>query len=108
MLGKSILASSEGKILIYHVSVPYVDVIHHDVKFNVEGPTISCTREMFTVVGILCCHCFLTLNVNCVDSILDKYILKRWTQDVILGRELDLRSISSLNELGVSASLWRT
>ncbi|KAI5682910.1 hypothetical protein M9H77_04138 [Catharanthus roseus] len=46
---------------------------------------------MFNEVGILCSHCLHIFNILCVQAILDKYILKRWTKDII---DLSLDSIS--------------
>ncbi|KAI5674000.1 hypothetical protein M9H77_14364 [Catharanthus roseus] len=39
---------------------------------------------MFNEVGILCSYCLRIFNILCVQTILNKYILKRWTKDIDL------------------------
>lgn len=73
----------EGGVYKYHVWRPEVDIIRHEVIFNVRELDIWCSCKLFTETGILCCHCLRILNVHCVSEVPNKYILKRWTKRVL-------------------------
>ncbi|XP_031116579.1 protein FAR1-RELATED SEQUENCE 5-like [Ipomoea triloba] len=73
----------EGSVYKYHVWRPEVDIIRHEVIFNVRELDIWCSCKLFTETGILCCHCLRILNVHCVSEVPNKYILKRWTKRVL-------------------------
>ncbi|XP_019159707.1 PREDICTED: protein FAR1-RELATED SEQUENCE 9-like [Ipomoea nil] len=78
----------------YHVWRPYIDIIRHEVSFKPLNLDISCSCKLFSEMGIICCHCLRILNVNCVPSIPDKYIMKRWTKKVAIGRNVNIDSLS--------------
>ncbi|KAI5677173.1 hypothetical protein M9H77_08123 [Catharanthus roseus] len=71
--------------------------------------SISCTCKMLSEVGILCSHCLHVFNTLCVQSIPDKYILKRWTKDIdVSGGSSgvgDARKCSKNDMVG--SSVWR-
>ncbi|XP_031099786.1 protein FAR1-RELATED SEQUENCE 7-like [Ipomoea triloba] len=73
----------EGGVYKYHFWRPEVDIIRHEVIFNVRELDIWCSCKLFTETGILCCHCLRILNVHCVSEVPNKYILKRWTKRVL-------------------------
>ncbi|XP_031111858.1 protein FAR1-RELATED SEQUENCE 5-like [Ipomoea triloba] len=73
----------EGGVYKYHVWRPEVDIIRHEVIFNVRELDIWCSCKLFTETGILCCHCLRILNVHCVSEVPNKYIMKRWTKRVL-------------------------
>ncbi|KAI5656934.1 hypothetical protein M9H77_25727 [Catharanthus roseus] len=54
----------------------------HTVVYNENTLSISYTCKMLSEVGILYSHCLRVFNILCAESILDKYILKRWTKYV--------------------------
>ena len=45
--------------------------------------------------------------MNCVTEIPKKYIIKRWTKEVIESGNVDIASVSSRGEFGLASSLWR-
>ena len=52
------------------------------LKFNSIEMTINCSCSKFEMIGILCRHTLKVLNRMNIMQIPDKYMLKRWTQDV--------------------------
>ncbi|XP_019198292.1 PREDICTED: protein FAR1-RELATED SEQUENCE 7-like [Ipomoea nil] len=88
----------------YHVWRPDVDIIRHEVSFKRINLDISCSCKLFSEMGILCCHCLRILDINCVPSIPDKYIMKRWTKKVAAGRNVNFDSLSY--NVGVPHSIW--
>ncbi|XP_019179493.1 PREDICTED: protein FAR1-RELATED SEQUENCE 5-like [Ipomoea nil] len=95
---------NDGYQYKYHVWRPDIDVIRHEVSFKSTDLDICCSCKLFSEVGILCCHCLRILNVHCVSTIPDKYILKRWTKKVIEGRTVNIASLSY--NVGVASSIW--
>ncbi|XP_031127637.1 protein FAR1-RELATED SEQUENCE 1-like [Ipomoea triloba] len=73
----------EGGVYKYHAWRPEIDIIRHEVIFNVRELDIWCSCKLFTETGILCCHCVRILNVHCVSEVPNKYIMKRWTKKVL-------------------------
>lgn len=94
----------DGCHLKYHVWRPDKDIIRHEVSFKPTNLDISCSCKLFSELGILCCHCLRIMNVHCICSIPDKYILKRWTKKVAEGKAVDMGSLSS--NVGVAPSIW--
>ncbi|XP_031116616.1 protein FAR1-RELATED SEQUENCE 7-like [Ipomoea triloba] len=60
---------------------------------------ISCRCRLFSEMCILCSHSLRILNIHCVATIPDKYILKRWTKRVVEDRTVE-------NVCGVASSGW--
>jgi hypothetical protein len=56
----------------------FIKVLH-----NKEDGTWLCTCRYFPRYGILCRHIFFILKNRQVDEIPEKYILRRWTKDLI-------------------------
>ncbi|XP_019167279.1 PREDICTED: protein FAR-RED IMPAIRED RESPONSE 1-like [Ipomoea nil] len=70
---------------------------HQEVVFN-DG------CKLFSEMGILCCHCIRILDINCVASIPDKYIMKRWTKKVAAVRNANFDSL--FYNVGIPPSIW--
>ncbi|XP_019163092.1 PREDICTED: protein FAR1-RELATED SEQUENCE 7-like [Ipomoea nil] len=88
----------------YHVWRPDIDIIRHEVTFKAINLDICCSCKLFSELGILCCHCLRILHVHCVSSILDKYILKRWTKKAVERTNVDIASV--FYNGGVPSSIW--
>ncbi|CAH9119965.1 unnamed protein product [Cuscuta europaea] len=69
---------------VYHVWLNGVDLIRHNVTFNGNDNTVTCSCKMFSEVGILCRHILRIYNIHCVKCIPQVYILPRWTKAAIL------------------------
>ncbi|XP_031116539.1 protein FAR1-RELATED SEQUENCE 3-like [Ipomoea triloba] len=93
------LVGVSGEVMKYHVWRPDVDLIRHEVCFSVKDLDISCSCRLFSEMGILCSHSLRILNIHCVATIPDKYILKRWTKRVIEDMTVE-------NVCGVTSSGW--
>ncbi|XP_019174290.1 PREDICTED: protein FAR1-RELATED SEQUENCE 9-like [Ipomoea nil] len=95
---------NDGRQYKYHVWRPDVDIIRHEVSFKPINIDISCSCKLFSEMGILCCHCLRILDINCVPSIPDKYIMKRWTKKVATVRNVNFDLLSY--NVGVPPSIW--
>ncbi|XP_031126631.1 protein FAR1-RELATED SEQUENCE 7-like [Ipomoea triloba] len=93
------LVGVSGEVMKYHVWRPDVDLIRHEVCFSVKDLDISCSCRLFSEMGILCSHSLRILNIHCVATIPDKYILKRWTKRVVEDRTVE-------NVCGVASGGW--
>ncbi|KAI5671321.1 hypothetical protein M9H77_11685 [Catharanthus roseus] len=78
---QGLLAYNDGEH-VYEVWRPDMIVFRHTVVYNENTLNISCTCRMFFKVGIFCSYCLHVFNIFCVQSIQDKYILKRWMKDI--------------------------
>ncbi|XP_019157593.1 PREDICTED: protein FAR1-RELATED SEQUENCE 7-like [Ipomoea nil] len=92
------------KFLSHARERPDIDIIRHEVNFKPTNLDVSCSCKLFSEMGIICCHCLRILNVNCVPSIPDKYIMKRWTKKVAAGRNVNIDSLSY--NVGIPPSIW--
>ncbi|XP_019170574.1 PREDICTED: protein FAR1-RELATED SEQUENCE 5-like [Ipomoea nil] len=90
--------------LKYHIWRPDIDIIRHEVCFNIKDMNICCTCKFFSEMGILCSHCLRILNIHCVEKIPEKYICRRWTKKVVEHRIMDIASSSSI--LTVASPIW--
>ncbi|KAH6792035.1 hypothetical protein C2S52_002512 [Perilla frutescens var. hirtella] len=52
------------------------------VEYRRNGDYISCNCRNFEFKGILCCHIFEALRNLNVETVNDRYILRRWRKDV--------------------------
>ncbi|XP_021858203.2 protein FAR-RED ELONGATED HYPOCOTYL 3-like [Spinacia oleracea] len=52
------------------------------VKFCTDPMEVSCVCKMFETKGILCRHCIRVLYTNNIDDVPERYILRRWWNDV--------------------------
>jgi len=53
---------------------------------------------------LVCSHCLRILNINCVGTIPDQYICKRWTKRIVEDRIMDISSSS--NMFIVASLVW--
>ncbi|GKC06044.1 FAR1-related sequence 5-like protein, partial [Tanacetum coccineum] len=56
---------------------------HYKVLYNKGDGSVSCRCQLFVISGILCRHIFCVFKNFKVSCILDQYILRRWTKDLI-------------------------
>lgn len=55
------------------------------VHLDISKMELSCTCNKFDSMGILCSHALKALSLKNVNSIPEKYIIKRWTKDARKG-----------------------
>ena len=67
----------------YYVWRPKVDFMKHQVKFDKESHSVSCTCKYFSEVGLLCLHSLRVYHLQCVGRIPAGYIIKRWTKSAM-------------------------
>ena len=64
------------------------------VFYDTVDKTFSCSCRKFEIIGILCCHILKVFDSLNVKTILDMYILKRWTREAKSRCILDNRRIN--------------
>ncbi|KAI5661842.1 hypothetical protein M9H77_21165 [Catharanthus roseus] len=91
--------------LIGHPDISWFKYI---VVCNENTLSISYTCKVFGEVGILCSHCLHVLNIHGVQTILDKYILKRWKNISLSWGSIGVGDAEKVNNKGnTSSSAWR-
>ena len=72
------------------------------VSYDTTDKTFSCSCKKFEIVGILCCHILKVFDSFNVKTILDMYILKRWTRETKSGCILDNRRTNMEEDVNLS------
>ncbi|XP_031106266.1 protein FAR1-RELATED SEQUENCE 7-like [Ipomoea triloba] len=98
------IVASNANEFKYHIWRPDIDIIRHEVCFNMKDMTICCTCKFFSEMGILCSHCLRIFNIHCIEKIPEKYICNRWTKKVVEDRIMDIASSSST--LTIASPIW--
>ncbi|KAL2940276.1 Protein FAR1-RELATED SEQUENCE 6 [Bienertia sinuspersici] len=52
------------------------------VRFNTETSEVSCDCKLFESCGIMCRHSIKVYDMNLVEDVPEKYILRRWRKDI--------------------------
>ena len=85
-----------------------VEFLHKPGEYMVSYDTVdkifSCSCRKLEIVGILCCHILKVFDSLDVKTILDMYILKRWTRETKSGCILDNRRINVEEDVNLTAT----
>ncbi|KAI5663131.1 hypothetical protein M9H77_22454 [Catharanthus roseus] len=95
---QGLVFSNEGDHA-YEIWHPDISGFKHTIVYNEHTLSILCTCKIFSKVGILCSHYLHVLNIHCIQTISDKYILERWTKNIDLSW--------GNNKGNVVSSVWR-
>ncbi|XP_021854247.1 protein FAR1-RELATED SEQUENCE 6 isoform X2 [Spinacia oleracea] len=52
------------------------------VRFNTETSEVSCDCRLFESCGIMCRHIIKVYDMNLIEDVPEKYILRRWRKDI--------------------------
>ncbi|EYU37352.1 hypothetical protein MIMGU_mgv1a025104mg, partial [Erythranthe guttata] len=52
------------------------------VDYTVDGEYFSCNCKKFEFMGLLCCHILVVLSKKDVQSVNERYLLRRWRKDI--------------------------
>ncbi|KAI5654658.1 hypothetical protein M9H77_31845 [Catharanthus roseus] len=104
---QELVVSNHGEHL-YEIWRLDISAFKHLVVYNEHTFSILCTCKMFSEVSILCSHCLRVLNKHCVQAIIDKYILERWTKNIGLSWEsTGVGDAETVNKGNAASSVWR-
>jgi hypothetical protein len=76
------------------------------VKFDPNGPKVSCSCKKFEFVGVLCCHALKVLDHNNIKELAPEYFLKRWTRHAKKGSSQAIQKCVNDEDTRVMLARW--
>ena len=73
---------------------------------DIERGFIDCTCQRFTVVGVLCSRCLRIMH-TCVQKVLDRYIMSRWSKGIKESQTNELIVEDGMKDTTMCSSIWR-
>ncbi|XP_019189246.1 PREDICTED: protein FAR1-RELATED SEQUENCE 5-like [Ipomoea nil] len=86
---RSMPSNVEGMVARYEVQDG--DELVHTMSFDSGNIVVECTCNMFTRVGLLCCHIFWVFKDCRVVSIPSRYVVSRWTRGACVRKLLGVQ-----------------